>query len=286
VWARGVEALVDMAARARVPAAGLFDGLEFDHAGLRRRKRVRWDDYCVLMERIAERVGPGVEEFVEGTFHQVVPELRVLAGAVIGPKAFYRLVVEILDPILFPPVECRYDELRGDRVRVDLWLRQGVRPCEPFFRGSLGGMRGLSRHLDLPSAKVIHADVGPDHLTAELELPPSRTLVTRARRRLRGAVDLVLGHEADGTPIGMTVGEPATTLEARLDSAAAEWGLTPRQAEVLALVVRGDANKEIAQALGCVEGTIEVHVTHLLRRARVTSRTQLVARFWLADGAS
>lgn len=58
------------------------------------------------------------------------------------------------------------------------------------------------------------------------------------------------------------------------------WRLTARQAEVLRLVVTGDANKSIASKLECAEVTVEFHVTALLRKARVENRAQLVARFW------
>jgi DNA-binding CsgD family transcriptional regulator len=279
VWARAAVAVVDMAVRAGIPPAGLFEGLELGAADLRRRKRVRWDDYCTLLERLAA-IGP-IDELIERTYHEVTPEVRAVAGAIIGPKAFYRFVIEIIDPMLFPPIVCRCEELDGNRVRIEASLRQGARPCAAYFLASLGAVRGLSRHLGLPSARVIDADLGPDHLSVELELPPSRTLVTRARRRLRVAIDFALGHEPDGTPVNVTVGEPATTPDERLVQATAEWGLTPRQSEVLALVVRGDANKAIAVALGCAESTVELHVTHLLRRAEVTSRAQLVARFWM-----
>jgi len=44
-------------------------------------------------------------------------------------------------------------------------------------------------------------------------------------------------------------------------------------------VVAGRANKEIANELDCADNTIELHITRLLRKAEVTSRTQLIARF-------
>src|ERR1700733_3686486 len=123
VWARAVVGVVDLAIYAGVATDDLFDGLEFDDAGLRKRKRVRWDDYCTVMERIAQRVGPRFEELAEGTFHQVVPEVRALAGAMIAPKTLYRIVVGIMDPILYPPTACTYEELGGDRIHIDLRLQ-------------------------------------------------------------------------------------------------------------------------------------------------------------------
>ena len=55
---------------------------------------------------------------------------------------------------------------------------------------------------------------------------------------------------------------------------------TPREKQVLALVTRGEPNRRIANELCCSEKTVELHVTHLLRKCTVTSRTELVAAFW------
>ena len=58
----------------------------------------------------------------------------------------------------------------------------------------------------------------------------------------------------------------------------ARWQLTARQTEVLGLVTQGLTNKEVADALRCAEVTVEKHVTALLRRLGVASRTALAAR--------
>ena len=50
--------------------------------------------------------------------------------------------------------------------------------------------------------------------------------------------------------------------------------LTPREREILDLVARGQANKEIAAALGISERTARTHVSHVLRKLGVSSRTQ------------
>lgn len=66
----------------------------------------------------------------------------------------------------------------------------------------------------------------------------------------------------------------------RVAAARRAWGLTARQTEVLALLVRGEPNKHVAAILGCAERTIELHVTALLAKAGVDNRAALVARFW------
>ena len=51
-------------------------------------------------------------------------------------------------------------------------------------------------------------------------------------------------------------------------------GLTERQAQVLALMVRGLSNREIAEQLGLSEGTVKIHATAVFKALGVGSRTQ------------
>ena len=50
--------------------------------------------------------------------------------------------------------------------------------------------------------------------------------------------------------------------------------LTPRETEVLRLLAEGLANKEIARALGIGEKTVKTHVSNILSKLGVLSRTQ------------
>jgi DNA-binding CsgD family transcriptional regulator len=75
-------------------------------------------------------------------------------------------------------------------------------------------------------------------------------------------------------------GEPAQAL-ARVHSLSVSWGLTAREAEVLGRLVRGESNKTIALHLGCAERTVEVHVTRILAKAQVESRSALIAKCFL-----
>ena len=49
--------------------------------------------------------------------------------------------------------------------------------------------------------------------------------------------------------------------------------LSPRQREVLALIVQGLSNKEIARRLNLAVGTVKIHVAVLFHKMNVTSRT-------------
>lgn len=55
-----------------------------------------------------------------------------------------------------------------------------------------------------------------------------------------------------------------------------QLGLTPRQAEVLYLVLQGQPVKLICRELGLGEGTVKGHVSAVLRALNVTTRTQAV----------
>ena len=50
--------------------------------------------------------------------------------------------------------------------------------------------------------------------------------------------------------------------------------LTPRERQVLELIVGGRSNKRIALELGISEKTVKTHVGHVLAKLDVTDRTQ------------
>ncbi|MBN9387648.1 MAG: response regulator transcription factor [Chloroflexi bacterium] len=51
--------------------------------------------------------------------------------------------------------------------------------------------------------------------------------------------------------------------------------LTLREAEVLKLVARGKANKEIAREMGLSDGTVKTHVSKIMSKLNLQSRAQL-----------
>lgn len=51
-------------------------------------------------------------------------------------------------------------------------------------------------------------------------------------------------------------------------------GLTTREREVLALIVSGASNREIAEALYISERTVKNHITHILSQLNLRDRTQ------------
>lgn len=69
---------------------------------------------------------------------------------------------------------------------------------------------------------------------------------------------------------------PASTMAPAAASDTARL-LTPRQLDVLALLVRGEPNKRIATRLGLSEATVKAHVTAVLRALSASNRTQAAA---------
>jgi DNA-binding NarL/FixJ family response regulator len=63
--------------------------------------------------------------------------------------------------------------------------------------------------------------------------------------------------------------EIASRMTERIESE-----LSSRELEVLQLIANGKSNKEIASALGIVEGTVKAHVTNILTKLGAADRTQ------------
>jgi RNA polymerase sigma factor (sigma-70 family) len=63
----------------------------------------------------------------------------------------------------------------------------------------------------------------------------------------------------------------------RLKDRLAEPEITPREREILTLVTRGNANKEIAATLGISEDTVKQHVSRILVKLKANDRAQATA---------
>ena len=83
-------------------------------------------------------------------------------------------------------------------------------------------------------------------------------------------------EEADTVPGYMRIVGPSTQSGYQSLPTIAGLGLTPRQTEVLALLLQGKPNKLIARELNVSVETVKDHVAAVLRALGVNSRTQAV----------
>jgi DNA-binding NarL/FixJ family response regulator len=76
---------------------------------------------------------------------------------------------------------------------------------------------------------------------------------------------------------GLIVGTSTLLFESDSESEPLSHGpLTDRESEVLGLVAKGLANKQIAVALGISEHTVKFHVSSIYTKLNVTNRTEAV----------
>lgn len=71
----------------------------------------------------------------------------------------------------------------------------------------------------------------------------------------------------------------------RTDKSADTDSLTPREKQIIKLIAGGLPNKLIARKLNITEGTVKVHVKHLLKKLRLRSRVE-VAVWAVQEGLS
>jgi DNA-binding NarL/FixJ family response regulator len=119
---------------------------------------------------------------------------------------------------------------------------------------------------------------------------PIRTLVADDQRVVREGLVMLLGllPGVEAVVRGEVALDPAVQrhlVEALAGGAAATGqgapalpdGLTPREAEVLALIADGLSNAEIAGRLVVSEATVKSHVNHLFAKIGAHDRAQAVA---------
>jgi DNA-binding NarL/FixJ family response regulator len=71
---------------------------------------------------------------------------------------------------------------------------------------------------------------------------------------------------------------PATAEPATTPVRGAETALSPREQQVIELLVKGYSYKEVASQLGISTGTVGTYVTRIYEKLHVTSRREIVAR--------
>jgi DNA-binding NarL/FixJ family response regulator len=151
-------------------------------------------------------------------------------------------------------------------------------------RNGLSVLAELRQRYPAISVVVLSAFNDYDNVVKALNLGAVGFIPKSAERAVMlGALQLVL---AGGTYIppdilnrgsSIMVSFPLAAAEPQADVqaiSATDLGLTERQVEVLAHMIRGMSNKAICRKFGLAERTVKNHVTAILRALKVTNRTE------------
>ena len=153
---------------------------------------------------------------------------------------------------------------------IDLVLLDLTMPGAAGLSG-LVSLRGINAAVPLV---VVSAHDDPETIRRSLELGASGFISKSASMaEIRGAVETVLNGgvtATEGIDLGVERDPEMSDLIKRLQS------LTPQQTRVLGMLAEGLLNKQIAYELGVSEATIKAHVSAVLHKLAVDSRTQAV----------
>ncbi len=181
------------------------------------------------------------------------PSLEIVGEAANGGEAVTR---------------CR--DLRPDLVLMDIRM--------PELDG-MAATRMIKELSPATSVLIVTMHETPDYLLEAIRAGAAGYVLKDATRaELLAAVRQVLRGEA------VLDGVLATRLLRRMAHLAPlsqrqeMTRLTPRELDVLQLVVQGKTNREIAAALVVSAGTVKVHVEHIIAKLGVSDRTQAAVR--------
>lgn len=99
-----------------------------------------------------------------------------------------------------------------------------------------------------------------------------KELLEQLRRAINGKMVL---SETLTEVLATAIRKPASRQQADLNN------LTNREYEILTLIAKGMSNKVIARELGISDGTVKVHVKHLLKKLGLRSRVE--AAVWIVN---
>jgi DNA-binding NarL/FixJ family response regulator len=134
------------------------------------------------------------------------------------------------------------------------------------------GIGGVKRLLDTPGvARVVLYTMAPRPPSVRAALESGAAGVLTKARPASALVDGLERIAAGERIVDGTTGTPSSAWPG------AERGLTARQAEVVALLLQGLSNLEIADALFVDVNTVKTHLRHAYKALGVRSRSQALA---------
>jgi DNA-binding CsgD family transcriptional regulator len=250
-----------------------------------------WPDFALRLDAIDEEPeGGGRLQRLGARLFAGEPFLGAVGAVLPEVHPFSAWVIDNLVAPAAPVHVFRYEVASAAAARVTVTTLAPHHLSRGWWPLCAGLLEGLPQHLGLPPSAISYR-AQDRSCVYSLALPPAdapRKLPARASREeeLRAAVagiDDLREHLVEQVRLA-GVAPPRVTFEEKVAGSARGWRLSPREAEALACVVRGLSNKETAAELGCAITTAELHVTRVLRKSGSSSRVQLTARFWSAEG--
>jgi DNA-binding NarL/FixJ family response regulator len=210
----------------------------------------------------------------------------------IGLRA--RVGVVAADPLRSIGLLAILEETVGvDAVRLDMAAASEIETLDPGYDAllldtrvsldELSDMIGRIRR-ERPGMKVVvmGAQIDPEYVQAVIGAGAKGYLAeTAGESEIRMAMDVVL----DGS-----IWAPRKVLARLIDAGGVNFGgsgsasdsvvgvMTPRELEVLQLLMDGRTNRDIAAAMGIDEVTVKAHLGRMLRKTRSSNRVELTLR--------
>jgi DNA-binding NarL/FixJ family response regulator len=153
-------------------------------------------------------------------------------------------------------------------------LAKQLKPTVVVMDCALPGTSGLAA-----TRKIL--ETHPDQAILMLSMHSEETLVRQALEAgargyvLKNAVDLELPAAIRKVAAGKTVLDPQVAKRSALKGER-NGGLTPRELEILQLIVDGKSNKEIADQLGLSVNTVAVHRANIMDALGIHKAAELV----------
>jgi DNA-binding CsgD family transcriptional regulator len=220
--------------------------------------------------RAMARLLDGDDDGARADLERGIVLMRRLQGS--GPAHYRGLWPLLLAVAGDPRAASAIEQERGAGMTVNRGNRGLLALAEAVLAGRRDDPERATRIADTAAADLVHYPVWSD--LARLQVAPLAVADGwgEPRQWLAAARDTFAERGLD---------ELAARCALLLDGPApSAFGLTAREAEVLAGVAEGLANKEIAAALAISPRTVEKHIESILRKSGARSRTHLVA---LAD---
>lgn len=143
-------------------------------------------------------------------------------------------------------------------------------------RNGFAVLTDLRQHYAAISTVVLSTSSDRDSVLRALDLGALGFIPKSAPREIiASALRLVFSGGVYVPPEALAPAETKKAMPARAASPA-DAGLTQRQVEVLALMMRGKSNKAISRLLDMAEPTVKHHVTAILKALRAANRTEAV----------